>query len=260
MERQEIREEIWKHLQDKVKRNEIIFQRLDFWHHFKDSVVCWEASTKDEQVLFEELHSLVTANILFTGEVGDCNSTEPWYTISEFGEECIRANNTLPFDPDGYIKKLYERIPRIDPVALDYLREAVACYGRNLLLSSTMSLGVASEKCIIVLIDTFADAIADDTDQAKFKKSISKASVYKKYQLFRKELEKRNRDIPPDLLRDFEPMVDGIFNFIRLNRNAAGHPTGTAVDRVTLQANLQIFASYAERVYALIAFLESSKI
>lgn len=260
MNRQDIREEIWQYLRNSARSDRKVVQFYELINHFRRTDENWDADKAAMQILYEEVHSLVTAGILFPGVAGGLDATGQVFTISFFGEQCLEAGNTLPFDPDGYVRGITQRIPNIDPVALVYLREAVACYGRFLLLSATTSLGAASEKCIDVLIDTFADAISDANAQAAFQRAVSGVGIYRAYKLFRDELEKRKKAVPAELLRDFEPMVDGVFNFIRLNRNAAGHPTGTAVDRTTLQANLQIFASYAEKVFALIDFLSKNKI
>jgi hypothetical protein len=259
MDRQEIRQHIWLYLGSFIQAGRNRTQQNDIWNHFTERVEGWNNRGDDAEILHEELHHLVTANILLPGVAGS-DRYYPHFTISKFGEECLRSGNTLPFDPDGYVRELQNRIPNIDPIALDYLREAIACYARQLHLSSTICLGVSSEKCINLLIDSFARAISDATEKAKFESRINGRGIYIRFKVFSDELEKRRKLLPSDIMQNFEPMVDGIFNFIRLNRNSAGHPTGAVVDRVTLQANLQIFSSYADRVFTLINFLDNNKI
>ncbi len=165
MERQDIRNALWQFLQDKINQQNKPFHQIksftrgSIFDYFQKNFTDWGEDKLNKIILWEEIHFLVTANVLFIGDFGDTNSGTPWYTITEFGKECIRNSNILPFDPDGYIGKIRQQIPNIDPIVLDYLHEAVACYGRQLLLSSTITLGTASEKCIILLIDTFAEAI-----------------------------------------------------------------------------------------------------
>ena len=201
MERQDIRNALWQFLQGKINQQNRrfhdgkVFNRGHVHTYFQQDIKDWESDKINKKILWEEIHFLVTANILFTGDVGDASSTEPWYTITEFGEECIRSSNILPFDPDGYIKTITQQIPNIDPVVLDYLREAIACYGRQLLLSSTITLGAASEKCIILLIDAFADAISDAKVKADFNKSLDEKGIYKKFDIFKNELKKRGKDL-----------------------------------------------------------------
>jgi hypothetical protein len=269
MERQEIREKIWQYLQGILTNSSQGGPQLhnrqvqlnDFQRHFKTIKPneSWEFDSLNWQIVREEIHGLYTANVLFPGYGGGSGSGSV-FTISMFGAECINAGDILPFDPDGYIKALRRRVPTIDAVAVAYVHESVACFSRQFLLSSTITLGAASEKSIIVLIETFADAISNASQKAAFKQKIHKAGLYVKYKLFKDELEKRKGAIPADLLRDFDVKVDSIFNFIRLNRNAAGHPTGTNVDRAGLQANLQMFASYAENIYALIGHLKNNPV
>ncbi len=102
--------------------------------------------------------------------------------------------------------------------------------------------------------------IKNTSEKIKFKKSLQGAGIYRKYRKFLDEMKKRESAIDANLRRNYEPMIDGIFNFIRLNRNESGHPTGNAVDRVTLNANLQIFASYAKRIFDLIVYLKNNQV
>ena len=269
MERQEIREKIWQYLHGALTTSSRGGSQLhnrqvllnDFQRHFQSIKPneSWEFNSLNWQIVREEIHGLYTANVLLPGYAGG-NGSGSVFTISMFGAECINTGDILPFDPDGYVKALRQRIPTIDAVAVAYMHESVACFSRQFLLSSTITLGAASEKSIIVLIETFADAISNATEKAAFKQKIQSAGLYVKYKLFKDELEKRKGAIPANLLRDFDVKVDSIFNFIRLNRNAAGHPTGTNVDRSGLQANLQMFASYAESIYALIGHLRTNPV
>ncbi len=60
------------------------------------------------------------------------------------------------------------------------------------------------------------------------------------------------KSLSRELQKDWEIYLDGVFNFIRLNRNSAGHPTGKALNAKVVYANLQIFADYSEYIFRLI--------
>jgi hypothetical protein len=111
-------------------------------HHFK-SKVGHPAISAVHQTAREILQELVNNNVLYIG-YGDAEGF-PWFTITEYGKQCVNDGNLLPFDPDGYLVALASRVPGLDAIALTYLREAISTYNRGFYLSSAVSLGVAAE-------------------------------------------------------------------------------------------------------------------
>jgi len=139
-----------------------------------------------------------------------------------------------------------------------YVSESLESFLNGCYLASTIMLGGASEKLLLILIDTFSNFIEDDKKREDFKKRTKTFIVKVKYNEFLKEFKQIKKDIPKELTRDMDIWFEGIFNFIRNIRNEVGHPTGRRIPRQLVYANLQLFPEYAENVYNLIKYFEAN--
>lgn len=163
----------------------------------------------------------------------------------------------LPYDPDGYLNALKAKVPMLDTITLAYIGESVAAYNRRHLLSATITLGVASENLMLTLIEIYTDWLKKHpTRQTKFQKKVQGRFISYQYNEFKKEFFDDVKSLPKELQSDWETYLDNIFNFIRLNRNSAGHPTGKKLDAKIVYSNLQVFAKYAQFIFKLIANLQ----
>lgn len=209
--------------------------------------------------IMEMIQELIHNNVLMEG-ADWLNNHFPWLRVTNYGLECIKEENLLPFDPEGYIREIKTQIPQLDEVALAYLAESITTYNKNCLLSATITLGAGSEQIVLELIETFAEAIKDPTNKSKFKKQIENKFIFTKYKLFQDKFETIRNKLPSELIKDIDIYLEGIFNFIRLNRNQTGHPTGLKINKKIIYSNLQIFAEYSKKIYSLIDWFKSNKI
>ncbi|MFA6521587.1 MAG: hypothetical protein WCT53_04345 [Candidatus Gracilibacteria bacterium] len=200
----------------------------------------------------EIIQELITAGYLYPGTSGDQNSSYPWLTITSHGQDAFLEEDWLPYDPEGYLKALKSKVPTIDDITLTYISEAVTAYHRRQLLSATITIGVASENLMLLLIEAYTNWIQDATRKAKFHKKVEGRFISTQYKEFKKEFILDLKTLPNELQSDWETYLDGIFNFVRLNRNDAGHPTGKQFDAKVVYANLQVFAEYAQFISKLI--------
>lgn len=224
--------------------------------HFIDDDGSDEA-IKNKQIILDIIHELVTNNILRPGS----DYKYPLLRLTEYGRKCIEEENLLPFDPEDYIKEIKKQIPNIDDIVLTYLSESISTYNRNCLLSSTITLGAASEQAMLLLIDAFVDSVQDSKKKEKLQKKMKKnLFIYLKYKIFKTEFSMIKKNLPEDLTKDAETYLEGIFDFIRLNRNEAGHPTGKKVNKKIIYSNLQIFAEYGKRIFELIEHFKANSI
>lgn len=212
----------------------------------------WEVA-KIHSVAREIVQELINIGYIYPGTAGDFNSGYPWLTVTELGKHAFKEENWLPYDPEGYVKTLKTKVPSIDDVTLTYIGEAVAAYHRRHLLSATITLGVASENLMLSLIEAYTDSITDAARKARLEKNTKEKFISTQYKEFKKEFVNDVRSLPKELQDNWETYLDGIFNFIRLNRNDAGHPTGKKLDAKVVYANLQIFSEYADYVTKLTA-------
>lgn len=203
-------------------------------------------------VVREIVQELINNGMLYPGSAGDANSGYPWLTITEHGKEAFAQEDWLPYDPEGYVKALKTRVPDIDDITLTYISESIAAYNRRQLLSATLTLGVASENLMLLLIEAYLNWIEDPRRKAEFGRKVGDRFIYTQYKEFKQEFINDVKNLPKELQGDWETYLDGVFNFIRLNRNSAGHPTGKKLEAKVVYANLQIFSEYANYIFRLV--------
>lgn len=220
---------------------------------FPINPIQWEHEKHVSRVR-EIVQELINSGCLYPG-LPDQNSTFPWLTITEFGKEVFLSQDLLPYDPDGYIKALKIKVTLIDDITLAYIGESVSAYNRHQLLSATITLGVASENLMLMLIEKYADWIPVASRQAAFKRKVHEKFISTQYKEFKKEFLNDVSSFPREIQADWETYLDGVFNFIRINRNSAGHPTGKALNSSITYGNLQMFSSYAEFLFKLLSQL-----
>lgn len=262
MTREEIRNTIFNHLKGQVawmdtNPNQLPqFQTGSIHALFPNNgAPAWQ-HMKIEAIASEIIQEMENNGYIHEGQIGGMGSsaTYPWYTITNFGKEAILCEDWLPYDPEGYIKALMVKVPTLDPITTTYIQESVSSYNRRQLLSASITLGVASENLMLLLIEQYSEWITDVPRKNRFKKRVEKMFISSQYKEFKGEFLKDLSSIPDELKKDWETYLDGIFNFIRLNRNDAGHPTGKQFDAKIVYANLQVFSEYAGYITKLMAF------
>lgn len=205
----------------------------------------------------EIINEFINNNILMWGYINDQQSTGPWLTVTRFGERCIAEENILPYDPEGYIRTIITQVPLMDSVTLVYLKECIQTYNKNCLLSSSVTLGAASENIILMLIDSFQERISNPEAKIKFEK-LQGQHLNTKYKLFMVELKKIRKTLPKNLTKDLEVYLGGMYHFIRINRNTSGHPTGGIPNKKTIYSNIQMFSEYSQRTFELIEYFKKN--
>jgi hypothetical protein len=63
-------------------------------------------------------------------------------------------------------------------------------------------------------------------------------------------------DLDSSIRGNIETNLDGIGNFMRLQRNDSGHPTGTKKSRDEMFVNLRLFVPYCKQIYDLLDWLQ----
>ncbi|HZT39981.1 MAG TPA: hypothetical protein VFA28_18960 [Bryobacteraceae bacterium] len=79
----------------------------------------------------------------------------------------------LPFEIERFPDRIREKIPNCDAVIVRFIEEAIVCFKSNALLATAFMLGAASERAINLLIECYADAIADVGNRDKFRSRIT---------------------------------------------------------------------------------------
>lgn len=186
----------------------------------------------------------------------------PDFHVTEYGNHIIENEPAGLYDPDGYLKRITQ-IQGLDTIILTYLEESLKTFRIGCLLSSTVTLGCASEKALSLLIEAYTKSISDPSKREDFKKKIAKMPIKRKFEEFDNKLKGQilaRQDIPNDIKENIENELNGIFSIIRRYRNDAGHPTGLTITRDEAYANLYVFPTYLRKVYKLISWLNSQNL
>ena len=168
----------------------------------------------------------------------------------------------LPAEIEKFPQTLQERVPACDGVVLWFFQEALRCYKAGSPAGAAFMLGAASEKAILILIESYGNRIKSQENREKFFGRVNNKMISVKYDEFKRSYKSaipKPKELP--LAQDLEQLLDGTFNFYRHTRNAVGHPQIIPdLDKGVILANLGQFIVYAERIYGLIEFYEANDV
>ncbi|AMQ01656.1 hypothetical protein AY601_4835 [Pedobacter cryoconitis] len=212
--------------------------------------------------LFDQGHRAIIWNLIIEQvlTIGDYhNDTWPHLSVTDYGSAIIGSVKPVPNDPAGYLNRIKKEIPELDPIIETYLAESVRTYNINQLLSATITLGCASEKALLILIDSYVNSFHDESAKNVSLKKIEGRFIKTQFDEFDKSIKRLLVNLPYLLKDKYANTLIGVFEMIRSNRNGAGHPTGKLVDKETLFANLQVFITYCKYIYDLKEYLDTNK-
>ena len=153
-----------------------------------------------------------------------------------------------PYDSHGYMRRLRDKVPGLDPVVHAYAAEALGAFESHLYLASTVMAGVGAEKAFLDVVTAFIPLL-QTTARAELEAAMGKPNVVSKIEAFRKRLGTRPELLPPDVSEDdLSRLVNPIQDLIRVSRNEAGHPTGKTVEHDESHATLLLLAVYLQRL------------
>jgi hypothetical protein len=113
---------------------------------------------------------------------------------------------------------------------------------------------------ILLLVETVATAVQDKNRREAFAHKTEGKFIRTQFEQLMKMVEPLKPTMPKELPEDIDTWLPGVFNFIRNQRNDAGHPTGVSFTREQAYANLQLFVPYCKKVFALIDYFGSHPI
>lgn len=226
-------------------------------HPANYQAISYTLQKRDENRVREIIWNLIIERVLTIGDF--YHDSWPHLSLTEYGEKVLESDQPVPNDPSGYLTRIKNEIPELDNVIEIYLSESIKTYNINQLLSATITLGCASEKALLLLIDSYTETFVDNIQQEKFNKKTEGKFIKTKFEEFDKEIKGIMCQLPSDLKDNYTNTLTGIFEMIRRNRNLAGHPTGKQIDKDTLFANLQVFIPYCRYIYELKKYFKDTK-
>ncbi|MDD5259481.1 MAG: hypothetical protein PHD29_05895 [bacterium] len=210
-------------------------------------------NNRDEENIREIMHGLYVQGIIVFG-MNASNPNWPWFKITDYGSKCLASSEIIPYDPEEYLSKLRMNIPNIDEAIISYVTESLETFLRGCYMASTVMLGCASEKALILLSEAYQNTIIDTRAQEAFRKKMETNFIKTRFDKLNHELNSIKANFPDTIREDLETILNGIFTLIRNYRNDVGHPTGRIVSREVAYANLILFSTYCKKVYDLIEY------
>jgi len=193
---------------------------------------------------------------------GDSKLKESLQKAKEAIENEETLGELLPFEIERFPEVLRENIPSIDPIILRFLEEAIITIKAGSNLGCAFLLGGASEKAIYLLIETYKNAIEDETLKTKFESRIANKFISKIFVEFKNSYKaSQNKPHGYGWTNDIEVKIEQIFQFCRITRNESGHPhLPPNLDKGILLANMGQFVKYIEDLYGMIDYYKSNKV
>jgi len=217
------------------------------------------APTNDDQEIIREIiWDLIIERVVTIG-INSSNTEWPFLRLTSYGLQVIASEMPIPHDPSGYMEYLRAQIPNLDSVAAIYLQEAISSYNVGSILASMVMLGCASEKSLLLLVESFTKALPTDEARDRFNQRVEGRLIKRQFDEFSKALTTYISQLPKDLSDNLTVILLGTFEIIRNVRNEAGHPTGKTISRTQAFALLQVFIEYCKRVHALCDFMNSNR-
>lgn len=203
--------------------------------------------------VWEALWGLVSDGLIYLDPSGQ--GTDNWrWKLSALGIQAVGGGAWEPRDPEGYLRRLRAHSPEVDPLAIRYVKEALAGFNARCYLATSVMLGVASERVMDGLARTVADALGESARKLRRELDNPRSSQLTRFKELRKQLEPMRTSLPDGLADTLT--LDAVADLLRLTRNEAGHPTGAEVDEDTAYTHLQMAARYLQKMTALQAHFE----
>jgi hypothetical protein len=203
----------------------------------------------EEALLCQEIFwDLFRQGIITIGS-DTANQEFPWFRISSLGQRLLDNQNLYFFhDLASYEKVIRDSIPDIDETTLLYLKEAMQAFRSGCILSATVMVGVATEHTFLSLLEVIE---ANRAHKAAFKEALSEKMILRKFNAFRKAIERQLSGMPPDIKEDIDTHLSGILSIIRNFRNESGHPSGKIISREQCYVLLNLYIPYCKKIYRL---------
>ncbi len=218
---------------------------------------------RDNSLAIDEvINSLLLREVLITGTTfkEGIQAPLPWLRVTKHGKKVLESDDFVPYDPDGYMDALKKKVTDLDEVVIKYMEESIQSFYKNLLISTTLTLGAASERLIILLSESFVKAHVDAGERLRLESRFDQGGIFKLQKVLLEEINKRKSSLPKELFHELDLYLGQLFQFIRLNRNEKGHPDNISTSRDSVFACLVMFINYIAKVYELIRYFLTNPI
>lgn len=207
--------------------------------------------------VWEALWGLVGEGLIYLDPAGQGSGTDNWrWRPSSVGMRAATSGAWEPRDPEGYLRRLRNHSPAIDPAALSYVEEALRAFNARCYLATSVMLGVASERVVDGLARNVVEAAGGSAKKLQEALDNPRIQQYARFIELRNQLEPMRSQLPEGLADTLT--LDAVADLLRITRNDAGHPTGAGVDEDTAYTHLQMAARYLQKMTVLQAHFDGS--
>lgn len=233
-------------------------QRLNVDYHYYEQE---ELNPIDKFNVVEVVWDLIIERIISPGQ-DQSNVNFPFVSLTSFGKAVISESTPHYYDPDAYIGLLGEMVPNLDPVIEQYIFEGLNCFRSRLFFASTVMLGAAAEKAILLLLEAIAKSVGDQQKKKEVERLLDGArlpAIFDKIMETLTPLTKKDI-IPYSIHQGCNEHLMSLFEMIRVQRNDAVHPVAGKVNRDKVFLSLQTLPVALQLVYHLIGWLDSNSL
>lgn len=213
-----------------------------------------EFEERTREILWE---LLVQGLLVFGSDTG--NPNWPFYRLTTRGRSAIEARPPQPYDPDSFIASFREAVPDADEVVREYLEEAVQTFNVSCFKAAAVMLGAASERLVLVLFEALLETAPSDPKHV-LRRAEGALGINEKFTAMKSYLDSmlESKALPRARFKDTVVRhLPGIYDLIRVQRNAAGHPDAVGrVDPDAIFIDLRLFSEYCRRTHELVSFIK----
>ncbi|MDP3543220.1 MAG: hypothetical protein Q8T11_12200 [Elusimicrobiota bacterium] len=215
--------------------------------HFRAKRIPFDLQNDDGRIAKEAIWEMANKGLMMPHP----NSTGAWdqtpfprFNVTSFGERCAEGRQ-YPAGLDDIIDVLREELREIDLTVEFYLVEAIQTYHAQCYNASAVMVGVAAEKVIRRLIDSYQSNLPEGRQKDELQRVLQQRLIGRIFEVFNKQMQLRLGKLPEHLKEHYRPQLETIYeSMIKSLRDDAGHPKGIEVDRWQALAHLYLFITY----------------
>ncbi len=202
----------------------------------------------DAELVLEIVWDLFRQGIVTLG-LNAANPGWPWLRLSRFGECALQQGLYRFHNKAAFLKALRSETTDMSPDAALYVREAVAAFYTDCLLSTCVMLSVAAESEFLRLLEA---AKSNRTYGKYFSRIGDGLNVRAKILRFGEAIKPILTALPESATRELDDALHTMQAIIRTARNEGGEPSGAqAPSRDQVYVYLQLFIPFAEQLMRL---------
>ncbi len=203
---------------------------------------------QDADLVLEIVWDLFRQGIVTLG-LNPANPGWPWLRLSRFGECALQQGLYRFHNKAAFMKALRSETIDISPDAAVYLREAVAAFYTDCLLSTCVMLSVAAESEFLRLL---AAAKSSKTYGKYFSRIGDGLNIRAKILRFGEAIKPILFALPDTATDELGDALNTMQAIIRTARNESGDPSGAhPLSRDQVYVYLQLFIPFAEQLVRL---------